>query len=965
LCYNTNIKVFLSKYKTLSSMAIATGLIGSFIVNSVASIGLSMLGNWLSPKRTDSVAENIPSVGTNQPLSMVWGSTFCNTYLFYAVPSSKAGHGDDRSSYGVLGFSNPDSTAELEAIRSNGIIVSSKTPLFNLNAPDNVIPGANKYVNQYGLLTYNNYTYKTQFATNTVNSHFDALNQAGLQYSGLTWLKVEGAERKLFGGFNSRTVLYVKNKIDTNTLTTFDVNNNSSVRVVSSRGTQGWFTIQWRNYDFTYPTGFFGNRVFAYFEGKGNTGRSVIGIGGGIEFVIGLNAAITNYVKYTVVGAVAPGNVTLPAGNYSINPLALSTASSPGTTTTAIIGIDQGQLSQVILTQAGATPLYSVNGVIKDNNDVTVYSGSASNKLYGWNGKMYYDAPNDPFDPITSSNLTDQSSPSSGTTTLGTTKLSTILKDLLQTKNVPLSRISFVNFTDKDVKGFTCTDDNVKQIILNLCTAYGKIVDEGFGNNYIFQDYPLGNNPIEIGLERHLSEPIIEYSDEANQPKEVEFTFRSWQEEYSEKSITVGYGSEFPNRSSQKIDIVLVVDEAKLLAWNQYFLLGHTNIAVRLHLDSIEGIESGSVLNLINPDTNPLKLLVGNVEIGADCTFMVNCVNFVPLNILNSSTGYLPYMISSVGVLSTPTTVDTAFRQIYLAEPRELDSGYFAGALLYTTDSVTYSSLSTNGNLVPRNTISPSTYGFKGYLSTISSNFTANGISYFEYGISSLQVSRDSDNNNSLPANGVIRIGQSWVSYTGVVTTGNTNILTGVKTGLFGSTRYIRLNEAVVDLPITNKVAGVLTTVNQLLLAKVSQGASTTFTYFQPPSLGDPNGTSVAEVTAFTPYGAPASGLVVGDLLSQYDGNGLLKIWFTNPGAIENPDFFLFPPSSSNRIEWKDFWIRDTTGSYTYLGNFDPATSSQISLSVFLSSGGYEIFQMLASGVTNPAGTFRHFGVAK
>jgi hypothetical protein len=948
-------------------MAIAAGLIGSFIVNSVASIGLSMLGNWLSPKRDQSIPENIPSVGTNQPLYLCWGSTFSPTYLFYAVPPAKAGHGDDRSSYGVLGFCNPDSTAELEAIRSNGIIVSSKTPLFNLNAPDNVIPGANKYTNQYGLLTYNNYTYKTQLSSNTVNSHFAALNQSGLQYSGLTWLKVEGAERKLFGGFNSRTVLYVKNKIDTSTPSTFNVNSNNSVRVVSNCGRQGWGAIQWRDYDFTYPTGFFGTTILAYFEGKGRTGRSLIGVGGNIEFVIALDTEIIDYRKFTVVGAVAPGGVTLSIGNFSPNPRVLSTYTNSGTTTTALIGSDQGQVTQINLTQAGATPLYSVNGIIRDNNDVIVYSGNASSRLYGWGGKMFYDNnPSDLLTQISTSNLSDQSSPSSGTTTLGTTKLSTILTDLLLTKNIPLSRISFVNFTDKDVRGFTCTDDNVKQLILNLCTAYGKIVDEGFGNNYIFQDYPLGNNPIEVGLERHLSEPIIEYSDEANQPKEVEFAFRSWQEEYSEKSITVGYGSEFPNRSSQKIDIVLTTDEAKLLAWNQYFLLGHTNMAVRLHLDSIEGIESGSVLNLINPETAPLKLLVGNVEIGADCTFMVNCVNFVPLNILNSNAGYLPYMVSSVGTSSTPTTIDTVFRQIYLAEPRQLDPSYTkAGALFYTTDTSNYSSLTTDGNLIPQNTISPSVFGFKGYLSIINSKFATSSNYYLEYGVISLQVVKDNGNNNSLPASGTIRIGQSWVSYTGVTTTGNVNILTGVKIGLFGSTRYIRIGEPVTDLPITNKVKGNQTTPTILSLAKVSQGVSSTFSYFQTPSQADPTGTTIAEITAFTPYGAPASGLVVGDLLSQYDGNGLLKIWFTNPGAIENSNFFLFPPSSSNRIEWKSFWVKDSTSNFTYLGSFDPATTDQIGIQITIPSGSYEIVQKLADGSVNPAGSFRHLGVAK
>lgn len=950
-------------------MAIAVGLVSSFFINSAVSVGLNLLGSWLSPRKDNSIPENVPTASTNVPLYLCWGSTFCPGIIFYAVPPAKAGHGDDRSSYGVLGFSNPDYTAELEAIRSNGIIVSSKTPLFSLNAPGNVIPGTSKYTNQYGMSTYNNYTFKTQLGSNTFNSHFGALNQAGLQYSGLTWLKIEGAERKLFGGFNSRTVIYAKNRIDTTKNTGFDIRDNNKVVVVANCGRQGFFTIQWDDIRFEYPSGFFGVQIYLYFEGRGRRSFSLLGLGGDVEFVIRQDVFDCNFTLFTVLGNVVPGGARLTKGKYSVNSVyagANQHNTNQGMVTSAIIGADQGEVVQVNLTQPGQTPLYSVNGKIYDNNNTLVYSGNGSSRLYGWGGKMFY--AND-FRDVAVQEKTSSSSDIYGLVSIGTTKLSTILKDLLLTKNVPLSRISFVNFTDKDVRGFTCTDDNIKQLILNLCTAYGKIVDEGFGNNYVFQDYPLGDNPKVISLEQHLSEPIIEYSDEANQPKEIEFTFRNWQEEYSEKSITVGYGSEFPNRSSQKIDIVLTTNEAKLLAWNQYFLLGHTNMAVRLHLSSIEGIQSGSVLNLVNPGTAHLKLLVGNVEIGADCTFMVNCVNFVPLNILNSTAGYLPYMVSSTGVSPASTTVDTSFRQIYFTEPRELDATYTkAGALFYTTDTANYSSLTTDGNLNPQNTISPSVFGFKGFLNAVNSNFATSDIDYLNYlgyGVVSLLIIRDNGNSNSLPANGTIRIGQTWVSYTGVTTTGNANVLTGVRVGLFGSSRYIQIGEPVVDIPVANKIKGVQTTLNSLSLPKVSQGVSTTFSYFQAPSQADATGTPIAEVSPFATYGAPASGLVVGDLLSQYDGSGILKIWFTNPGAIENPDFFLFPPASSNRIQWKSFWIKDSTGNAVYLGSFDPATTDQILKQVTIPSGRYEIFQRLENGLVNPAGSFRHLGVAK
>jgi hypothetical protein len=938
-------------------------LIGSFFINTAASIGLNLLGSWISPKKSNSIPENIPSAGTGQPLYLCWGSTFVPCFLFYAVPSNKAGHGDDKSSYGLLGFSNPDSTSQLEAIRSNGIIVSSKTSLFNLNAPENVIPGANKFVNSYGLTTYNNFNYKVQLGSNVANSHFGLLNQAGLQYQGLSWLKIEAAERKLFGGFNNRTVMYVLNRISAFVSASFTVTGNAPVTVQTNVGRQGWFTIQWDDILYNYPTGFFGVRIHLYFEGKGNRGFSLLGYGGNVEYVIRQDVFDCNYTLFTISGAITPGATPTTKGKYTIGTVNANQRNNQYTVTTALIGTDQGAITQVNLITPGQAPLYSVNGIIKDRNDLVVYTGNASSKLYGWDGKMFSE---NPFRDVLVEPLTPRSAPRSGTVTTGTTKLSTIFKDLLVTKGVALSEITFTNFTDVDVRGFTCTDDNVKQQIINLCTAYGKIVDDGFGKEYTFKDYPTDLTAISIGLSRHLAEPIIEYADEINQPKQVELTFRDWQNEYSEKSVTVGYGSDFPNTSSQKLDLILTQQEAKKLAWNMYFLLGHTNMAVRLNLDDASGIENGTVLTVDNPGTEPLKLLVGNIEIGADCTFLVNCVNWVPLNQYNSSNPYLPYMISesAPAVFTTPPV--QADRQIYLAEPTSLDvSDSLSGALFYTTDTNNYSSLNSSSGFVSLNNVIPNTFGFKGFLTSISSDYLDFDDDYLEYGIRNLAVSRNADNSSSLPASGLIRIGQSWVSYSSIITNGGTNILQGVKIGLYGSTRYVRVGEAVVNLTTSNKVKGYTATATALSLSKVVQSTtSETFTYFDPPNPADPDGVPIAEVSSFAPYGAPACGIVVSDLLTCAD-SGKVRIWFTAPGNVEDVGFFLNSPVTTNEIPFTQFWLKPDVGAAVYLGDFDPVSQGYVELEEVVGAGGYTIYQGLAGGGVSPAGSFIHRGVAR
>jgi hypothetical protein len=944
------------------------GLVESFLINSALSLGLNLLGSWISPKRTEAIREDIPALGVNQPLYMCWGSTFTPSYLLYAVPANKAGHGDDRSSYGLLLFSNPDSTSELEALRVNGIIVSSKTSLFNLNAPENVIPGASKYSNSYGLTTYNNFNYEYQMPFNLANPDFAKLGQAGLQYQGLSWLRVIASERKIFGGFNTRAVAYVKNKITSSTAVTFDVNGNAPVRVISHFGRQGWFTIQWSDYTFDYPSGFYGTRVFPFFEGKNSNGYGLIGIGGGVEYVVSTSIFEINYVKYTIVGSVSPGSAPIAPGNYSDSPLSISGLINYGTVNSVLIGRDQQEITSVSLSTPGLAPLYGENGVIKDANDIVVYNAPPGTLVWGWANKMGNNTGSDPFNPINTSSLTTRSSPSSGSLTLGFTNLSTILTDLLVSKGIEASQIQFTNFTEVEVRGFTCTDDNVKQIIINLCTAYGKIVDDGFSTSlvnasYIFSDYPDGTNAVSIGLEQFINEPIIEYLEEANQPKQVEFSYRDWQNEYSERVITVGYGSPFPNTSSQKIDLVLTQKEAKKIAWNIYFLQGHTNMACRLHVDNISGIRSGSVLLVENPGSSPIKLIVGNIEIGADGTYLINCANFVPIYDLQYSlvTGnkYTDYMLEDVSaVVVNPEVVDS-FRQIYMVEPVGLTSNAYG--LLYTTDSANYSSYTDDGNLTPLNTISPGIYGFKGYVTAVNSRYSGAGYN-IEYGLDSIEITRESGNNNTLPNSGLVRIDLGWFSYTNKTVLPNGNdLITGVRSGLYGSNTTIDPGSTVVELNLNNKVLGWNASTSVLTTPKTIQGVTSSSTYFVQPSVTDTTGITVGEQTSLLPYGAPAAGLVVGNLISSYD-NGRLRIWFTNPGSIENSDFFLFPASSSLDIPYKDFWVKPAGVSQIFIGNINPRLTGYFEMAINLPVGFYKIYQGGSVGLNNPGGSYQFAG---
>jgi hypothetical protein len=473
-------------------MAMGLGLLGGFLVNTALSLTFSLIGSWLSPKKQQTIPEDIPPFGANQPIYSCWGSTFCPTSLLYAVTAAQAGHSEEFSTYACLGFVNPDESCKNLAVRVNNITISSRSGLLPLNAPANTI-NRNTYTNGLDMSTYFNVEFETQLYGTRVNPDFSTLGYAGLQYRGLTWIRFKKLERKYFGGFNSRVTWFVENKTVGFSEIWLNVNSNKPVTVrthVKSFGND--IPIE-----YTYPNGFYGARVLRCYElewypivGLYGGSYSVIGIGGGGVSVV-LYEGIPEYndIKFYVKHSTT-GTTPLGAGGNGIFPQFAQGfgAENQGMVTSAIVGKQGGQLRTVTLPGSYQSPLKSYNGNLLDNGSNYIMSLLPGEKVYGWNGTLFINAPNDPTYWMSNSNLESGSSLAFGALYKSYTSLSLILTDLLVASGFSLDNIQFINFTEVEISGFTSTLDNTVETIISLCTAYGKIIDDGFDGIVKFSD---------------------------------------------------------------------------------------------------------------------------------------------------------------------------------------------------------------------------------------------------------------------------------------------------------------------------------------------------------------------------------------------------------------------------------------------------------------------------------------------
>lgn len=938
----------------------ALGLIGSFLVNTALSIGFNLIGSWLSPSKGNQVAEDVPGLGAGSPLYYVFGSSFCPCLLLYAVPASKIGASEDTSSYGVLSLANPDSTCSLLAIRANNLLVSSSTPLFNLNAPSNAIPNSSKYTNKYGMRTYSNFDFDAQLNVPVYNPDFTTLGYGGLQYTGLGWVRVIKAERKLFGGFNSRLTVYYKNKITNTVNQSYSSSNDNPITIQTTFATPGKFTTVWYDIPFSYPHGFYGARVFRCFEGGGQ--YNVIGIGGGEDYVIYENIPHYTGVYFKVLTNVIPGGTSTTQGQFSSNTGTLDQLDQ-GMSKTVIVGVKGQKIYQIDLPALHPTPFHSNNGNIFDRDNILITTVPQGTKVYGWAGKMFVHMPDDPFFPIDGGNLIGDNPAISGDYLESFTNLSTILTDLLVAKGIPLSRIIFTaSYTESLVRGYTDTTENVTEKIINLCTAYAKIVDDGFDGVYKFSDYPSDRVIAHKYTYADLFEdPEIIFTPKINQPDQVELNYRNWESEYSEKIVTVGYGASFPNQKSMRLNLVLTEPEAKKLAWNILFLTSHTNMSVRIHVDSINNVVAGSVITLQNPGTAPLKLLVANIEIGADRTYLINCVNYVPLySLLSTSTPTLNYTSYMLGNSRGQTTASSQIAPVtpflISAEPTTYDyTTTLGGTLFYTSDSAQYAAYADNGDLTPTVSKIPVAAGFVGVMVDVSSSWGDGSL-----GGITVVINASPTNTATITSNGLIRIGASWCRYKGFTIDSSIVTLTGVEIGLYGSENLIGIGDRVVQVSTDNTVKGHVASLTQFKPAYVQQSQSNFSLYGQPPNSQYPSGINIGQVTPQYPYGYPASGIVPAKLMSSYYA-GLLKVWFSVSGN-QPPSGFLFDSNtSSNAPAYTSYWVKPIVGAAIYLGD---SLSGYREFNVVLPKGQYTVYQQSSGEINLPAGSYSWVGYA-
>jgi hypothetical protein len=409
------------------------------------------------------------------------------------------------------------------------------------------------------------------------------------------------------------------------------------------------------------------------------------------------------------------------------------------------------------------------------------------------------------------------------------------------------------------------------------------------------------------------------------------------------------------------MNLVLTEREAKRLAWNILFLTSHTNMSVRLRVDNINGVEAGSVITLQNPSTSSLRLLVANIEIGADRTYILNCVNFVPLFSLNSSTtlgsNYTEYML---GVSTTATSAGSSIAPVtpflISAEPTVSDSSdLLSGTIFYTNDSAQYNSYANNDNLTPTVTKLPASAGYIGRVASVTSSWGAG----FLGGIT-VTINADPRNATAVTANGIIRIGNSWCKYLSTSVSGNVTTLTGVEIGLFGSEMVIVPGDRVVQVSTNNSVKGHLASAGNFNPAYVSQSSSNFTLYGIPPSDQYPSGITIGTVTTQYPYGYPAAGVVAAKLSSSYYA-GVLKVWFSQPGNQPASGFMWDNSTSTNVSPYTSYWVKPLVGAAIFLGS---GLSGYQEFNVTLPAGQYTIYQQSSGAVNLPAGSYVWSGFA-
>ena len=947
--------------------------IGAFLINTALGIGAGLVGSWLSNKKQPdkTIAEDIPLLGQGNPLYGIWGLSFTPGSVLYATPPSLAGHDTEKSTYGVLAFSNPDSTAGLVGLRINNSIAASKTsilPIITQNGTNytgsyaNAIGGLVPIMNDPSLVTYpdglrakNDLSLIYQMATNVPNPNFSLNGYSGLQYEGLTWVGVNASPRSVYGGVNTRFVIYAKNRVTGGGTVPFTIKSDTPVNITTTLGFGTGKDNYTNQYPTTFPRGFFGTKKIVAFDADAR--YAIIGISGESEYVIhsyrpnnpapsligSYSGSDVTSVKFSLTSSVVPGRPVPTPGFF---PTTLSTSYVPALTTSLIIGERNGKLTEVTLSSPALPPFQSKAGVVKDSTNTVIFTAAGNQRCYGWAGQLFVEFTADGVssDSTNLANILAPTAAVTGTSVSAFTNLSTIIQDLIKNKRPDRTLID--TSTLVNVGGFTSDYDNIDQTIIELCTAYGKVIFEDGDGDYHLMDYPAATPEETFTGKDFLEKPSIEYSPEFNQPSQIEFTYRAASDQLTEKVIHIGYSNRFGSTANVKYNLTLDESEARRLAWNVLFLRSHTNM--KLTFRSNKGIASAG--KVISYDGE--LYLVGNIEIGQDMSFRYTCVNYVPL-----STGYTDYMLNGSSLPINPQQQQPVLvKSFVLATETRAGIGDATrmGSFYTNSSSVAYVRRN-DGNLVNLKACTPTSGGFTGQVG----QFTMK-TGDFVHGYDTITMVRTAGTNYGLPAGQVIRVGQSWVKFGSFNSTGSTFILSDLDVGLYGSSPIIRGGDWVIDFSVTNELAGY----DRISLPLTEQNSTVNYMKSLPEPLINGTAPLFGVPTGNFPHGFPVSGAVPGQVMASSYG-GVLRIWTSKPG--NKPGFFFLNDMSDGTDYATTHYYFQSGLSFLYDLEIPVAQPYVVNTVAGIPVGSFLVYQArvghtVASPLLNSVGSFTFTG---
>jgi hypothetical protein len=263
----------------------------------------------------------------------------------------------------------------------------------------------------------------------------------------------------------------------------------------------------------------------------------------------------------------------------------------------------------------------------------------------GWDDRYFY---YNNWDSEDQTLVPTGSSPTFGTTSSSSTNLSTIIYDLLKSKGAFKFGGQFIDqSTPEIVRGYSCTLDSISDKITNLCSVYAKFCFQDGEGDFWLIDYPL-ESPIEtFSYGDFLDEAIFSNSPESEQPDQIQYGYKSYNNQFSEKIIHIGNSNNNGNTTDLRIDLIQKESEAKQSAWNTLFLRSQTNLSLKFR--SLKKIpRAGLVITVLGEN-----YLVANLEIGTDLSFEYTCVNYVPVRL-----PYTEYMLDNSNKINQVNNIE-------------------------------------------------------------------------------------------------------------------------------------------------------------------------------------------------------------------------------------------------------------------------------------------------------------------